>query len=164
MNRICVAVFFSVFAVTAPAHLSAQEMTLGLGATDYGDVGKDSVAFEVEYRHKPFSQRRVASFAWGANASVSAEGDVFVGGGFWARWQWNSGWFIDNSIMPGVYKEGTSNNDLGSAFEIRSLLGVGYKFDDGSAISAAFAHKSNASLATDNPGANTYMVRYHISF
>mmetsp|Transcript_23422 Transcript_23422/g.41095 ORF Transcript_23422/g.41095 Transcript_23422/m.41095 type:complete len:165 (-) Transcript_23422:5033-5527(-) len=164
MTRFRVAVFVSCIALLAPVPLSAQEWTFGLGTTDYGDAGTDSAVFELEYKHTPFVQKRVMSLSWGANASVSAEGDIFVGGGIWTRWQWQSGWFIDNSIMPGLHEEGTAGNDLGSAFEIRSLLGVGYQFDNGSAISAAFTHKSNASIATDNPGMNAYVIRYHMSF
>ncbi len=164
MTRIRVAFCSSVLLLLTTLTANAQELTFGLGTTDYGDAGQDSVAFDLEYRHAPFLQRRVMSVALGANASVSAEGDLFVGGGIWTRWQWDSGWFIDNSIMPGLYEEGVAGNDLGSAFEIRSLLGVGYQFDNGHAISAAFSHKSNASLATDNPGMNLYTIRYHISF
>lgn len=161
MNRIFVALVSLLLSVTAA---TAQEWTFGLGATDFGDQGDDSVALDLEYRHKPFVERRVMSVALGANLALTGEGDVFVGGGIWSRWQWQSGWFIDNSIMPGLYEEGTEGNDLGSAFEIRSLLGVGYQFDNGHAISAAISHKSNASLAEDNPGMNTYSIRYHFKF
>ena len=164
MTRFCVATLLFVFSVFAPITVSAQEWAIGVGTTDFGDQGTDSALVDIEYRHHPFLERRVMSVALAANASVSAEGDVFVGGGIWTRWQWASGWFIDISIMPGLFEAGTNGNDLGSAFEIRSLLGVGYQFDNGHAISAALTHKSNASLATDNPGMNTYTLRYHFSF
>ena len=161
MNRIYVAIISLLISLNAA---SAQEWTLGLGASDFGDQGQDSVALDLEYRHTPFVERRVLSVAWGANVGLTGEGDAFIGGGIWSRWQWNSGWFIDNSIMPGLYEEGTSGNDLGSAFEIRSLLGVGYQFDNGHAVSVALSHKSNASLADDNPGMNVYSIRYHFKF
>ena len=161
MNRIYVAIISLLISLNAA---SAQEWTLGLGASDFGDQGQDSVALDLEYRHTPFVERRVLSVAWGANVGLTGEGDAFIGGGIWSRWQWNSGWFIDNSIMPGLYEEGTAGNDLGSAFEIRSLLGVGYQFDNGHAVSLALSHKSNASLAEDNPGMNVYSIRYHFKF
>ncbi|WP_299555976.1 acyloxyacyl hydrolase [uncultured Tateyamaria sp.] len=161
MNRICIAIT-SLLMSTAAA--SAQEWTIGLGASDFGDAGQDSVALDLEYRHTPFVEKRVLSVAWGANFGVTGEGDAFVGGGIWSRWQWDSGWFIDNSIMPGLYEAGTDGNELGSGFEIRSLLGVGYQFDNGHAVSAAISHKSNASLAEDNPGMNVYSLRYHFKF
>lgn len=161
MKRVCVAIFCFLTSLGAA---SAQEWTIGVGGSDFGDQGQDSVALDLEYRHTPFVERRVLSVAWGANLGLTGEGDAFIGGGIWSRWQWDSGWFIDNSIMPGLYEEGTAGNDLGSAFEIRSLLGVGYQFDNGHAISAAISHKSNASLADDNPGMNVYSIRYHFKF
>lgn len=158
-------VFFIVFSlIVGITSASAQELTFGLGASDYGSGGQDSVALDLEYRHAPFLQKRVLSVAWGANLSLTGEGDAFIGGGVWSRWQWNNGWFIDNSIMPGLYEEGTFENFLGSTFQIRSLLGVGYQFDNGHAISAAITHKSNANLADVNPGMNAYSLRYHFKF
>ncbi|WP_299614948.1 acyloxyacyl hydrolase [uncultured Tateyamaria sp.] len=161
MNRIYVALLSLILSVTAA---TAQEWTVGLGGSDFGDGGDDSVALDLEYRHSPFLERRVLSLAFGANLGLTGEGDIFIGGGIWNRWQWQSGWFIDASVMPGLYEEGTDGNDLGSAFEIRSLLGVGYQFDNGNAVSAAISHKSNASLAEDNPGMNVYAIRYHFKF
>ena len=66
--------------------------------------------------------------------------------------------------MPGLFEEGTDGNDLGLAFEVRSLAGLGYRFDSGSAISLAVSHKSNAGLGDSNPGANALLLRYHRSF
>lgn len=152
-------------AISLPAvPVAAQEFTLGLGATDFNASGDDSAIFDFEYRHSPFFQRNRFSSAFGANASVTGEGDLFVGAGLWSRFQFENGLFLETSVMPGLYDEGTDGNDLGSAFEIRSLFGIGYKFDSGRAISAAIAHKSNASLADDNPGMNSYSIRYHFSF
>ncbi|MEO9819736.1 MAG: acyloxyacyl hydrolase [Paracoccaceae bacterium] len=154
----------SIAAVILPVALHAQEFALGVGTTDYGDTGTDGGVFALDYRHKPFRENRISSFAVGGAISLSEEGDFFVGAGLSTRWQWDSGWFVESSVMPGLYEEGTAGNDLGSAFEIRSLFGVGYKFKNGHAVSAAISHKSNASLATDNPGMNAYTIRYHFPF
>ncbi|MEL6885095.1 MAG: acyloxyacyl hydrolase [Pseudomonadota bacterium] len=154
----------ALIALLAASGVEAQEITLGLGTTDYGEQGSDGAAFALEHKHRPFRQKRVMSLSFGAAATVSAEGDVFLGGGLWTRWEWPSGWFVDNSVMPGLYEEGTAGNDLGSTLQIRSLLGVGYRFDNGGALSVALTHKSNAGLADDNPGANAYLLRYHFSF
>lgn len=164
MTRLLTASAIALSALLAAPAAQAEEIVFGFGATDYSDAGVDGAAFSFEYKSDPIRQRRVRSLSWGLAAEVSEEGDIFVGGGIWRRWEWASGWFIDNSLMPGLYEAGTPANDLGSAFEIRSLLGVGYRFDNGGAISAAFVHKSNASLAEDNPGANTYLIRYHFAF
>jgi lipid A 3-O-deacylase len=164
MVRIFVIVFSFLLVFSTATPSQAQEFTFALGATDFDDTGADSAVFDIEYRHKPFVQRRVRSHALGANASVSAEGDVFIGGGMWTRWKWDSGWFIDTSLMPGLFEEGTSGNYLGSTFIIRSQWSVGYNFGNGRAVSAAVSHKSNAGLADENPGMNTYSIRYHFEF
>ncbi|WP_299698811.1 acyloxyacyl hydrolase [uncultured Tateyamaria sp.] len=161
MNRIYVAIISLLLSITAA---SAQELTFALGTSDFGEGGRDGAAFDLEYRHTPFVQKRILSVAWGASLSLTGEGDAFIGGGVWSRWQWNSGWFIDNSIMPGLYEEGAFQNFLGSTFQIRSLLGVGYQFENGHAISAVISHKSNADLADVNPGMNAYSIRYHFKF
>lgn len=151
-------------ALSAPLYANAQEATYALGRTDFSDTGRDGTVFQFEYRFQPFSIRRVASFAWAASGAITERGDAFVGAGIWTRWQWQSGWFIDMSTMPGFYRDGDDANDLGSTFLFRSLVGVGYTFDNGNAISLAVTHKSNAGLASDNPGVNTYDIRFHHRF
>ncbi|MFC3118764.1 acyloxyacyl hydrolase [Jhaorihella thermophila] len=44
---------------------------------------------------------------------------------------------------------------------MRSLLGLGYRFGNGSALSLAVSHKSNASTSNFNPGANSIFLRWH---
>lgn len=49
-------VFFIVFSlIVGITSASAQELTFGLGASDYGSGGQDSVALDLEYRHAPVS-------------------------------------------------------------------------------------------------------------
>lgn len=148
----------------APQILSAQEMTFSLGQTDFGNGGSDGVAVDFEYRHTPFMTRGKVSVALGAAASLSEHGDVFVGGGLWSRLNWQSGWFVDLSLMPGIYRDGIAENDLGSALEFRSLFAIGYAFGDTRSLSVAISHMSNADLGSENPGVDTYMLRYHSRF
>ena len=150
--------------VVVSGAVQAQDIALGVGQTDFTSIGSDGAAFALDYRARPFAQRRVASWAFAATAAVTEFGDVFVGAGISTRWAWPSGWFIESNFTPGVYAEGTPENDLGSAFNFRSLLGAGYRFDNGAAISVAITHISNAGLFEDNPGTNKALVRYHIPF
>jgi len=142
----------------------AQELVLAVGAKQFNGQDTEHATLTAAYRFRPFIERRVWSLAFGASASVSGRGDAFIGAGLWTRWQWNSGWFIDTSIMPGLYKEGTARNDLGSTLNFRSLIAAGYRFDTGKAVSASISHTSNAGLGNINPGENTFTIRYHISF
>lgn len=151
-----------LLAATAPAAATSQELTLGIGATDYPAGGVDSGIFSLEYRHSPFFERSAFSAAIAANISSTEESDVFAGIGVGLRWAWTSGWFVDFSMMPGYYDAGVPGNDLGTDLEFRSLLGLGYQFDTGQSVSLAVTHKSNASLDDVNPGADAILLRWHI--
>ena len=151
-------------ATSLPASATAQELAIGLGITDFSTGGEDGAVASVDYRAKPFTQRRVRSHAFAASAALTEFGDVFVGAGLSTRWTWDSGWFLESQLTPGLYTDGTNENDLGSTFQFRSVLGVGYGFDNGRTLSLAFSHISNASLADDNPGANFLFLRYHLKF
>ncbi len=146
------------------AQAQAQELAIGVGTTDYGDQGTDSFALELDYRHTPFRTWRKLSFALGATANVTGEGDYFVGIGPSTRLNWDNGWFVETRLMIGYYNAGTPGNDLGSDYQFRSLLGAGYTFENGQSVSLGLSHKSNAGLADDNPGMNSYLLRYHFPF
>ncbi|MDB2369183.1 acyloxyacyl hydrolase [Octadecabacter sp.] len=151
------ALFLSVLAVPA----TAQEFTYGVGFADFRDNdGQDTGVFDLEYRHTPFFRRGRFSSAIGANTSITAEIDAFAGIGLWNRVQFGNGMFFETSIMPGVFEEGTSDNDLGSTFVFRGQGALGYTFDSGRAISAAVSRKSNFDF--DDETQFTYSIRYRI--
>ncbi|MGR3760287.1 acyloxyacyl hydrolase [Roseobacteraceae bacterium NS-SX3] len=147
--------------LAAPA--AAQEWSLGAGYSDFSrDGAEDGAAFAVEYRHRPFFERNRLTAHFGAALEVQDSGDVFAGAGIVGQWSLSRGWFVEASVMPGAYAENVDLNDLGSTFEIRSLLGVGRRLDNGHGVSLAIAHKSNASTADSNPGVNTVLLRWHL--
>jgi lipid A 3-O-deacylase len=73
-------------------------------------------------------------------------------------------WFLETSVVPGIFLESVSRNNLGSKFEIRSLLGIGYLLNSGNRLSIALTHKSNAGTASRNPGVNSVLIRLHREF
>ncbi|MBY6067252.1 acyloxyacyl hydrolase [Leisingera aquaemixtae] len=142
---------------------AAQEVTLGLGYSDYHREGaEDGAMFAVDYLHAPFHERGRLSARFGATLEVQETGDIFAGVGISGVLDLNNDWFLETSVMPGAYHDNEPGNDLGSAFEIRSLLAVGKRFQNGKAVSLAFSHKSNASTADENPGVNSLTLRWHI--
>lgn len=148
-------------AFSAPA--AAQEVILGLGYSDFSrDGAEDGAIASVEYMHAPFYEGRVLSARIGAAFDVQDSGDVFLGAGVSGVWDLRRDWFFEASVMPGVFAESVSVNDLGSTFEIRSQLALGKRLLDGRALSLAVSHKSNASTADENPGVDTVSLRYHI--
>ena len=152
-------------ATVAATPAAAQEWIFGLGYSSYSRPGaEDSAQVAIEYQHSPFLEKGRLSAGAAGVLSVQTEGDVFVGVGIASKFRFDSNWFIETSVMPGAYFESQPANDLGSTFEIRSLLGVGYEFENGQSMSLAFLHKSNASTAPINPGVNTLLLRWHRQF
>ncbi|MEP2534216.1 acyloxyacyl hydrolase [Shimia sp.] len=144
---------------------SAQEIILGLGYSDFSlGSASDATVVEIEYHHKPFHHIGRLSFEWGAVLSTDTEGNNFIGAGLVNKYAVTDAWFVELSLMPGAYFEGSSLNDLGNTLEFRSVLGLGYRWNEKSAMSLAFQHKSNAGISTTNPGVNSVLVRYHRSF
>ncbi|QJE72336.1 acyloxyacyl hydrolase [Aerophototrophica crusticola] len=68
---------------------------------------------------------------------------------------------ITPSFGAGAFYRG-AGKDLGSWVEFRSTIEVGYRFDNGMRISAAYGHISNAGITDDNPGAEIGTVYLHI--
>ena len=143
----------------------AQDWVLGLGYSDFtADVSDDSAAITLEYHREPFYTRGRWDVGTAFALAAHASGDVFAGIGLAGLYQLDSGWFLEASVVPGLYIESTLENDLGSAFEIRSLLGVGFTLNSGGRMSLAITHKSNAGTADFNPGVNSAQVRWRREF
>ena len=158
-----VAVLLSCLVLATP--LSAQQVTLGLGYSDYLDSkAADAALAEIEYHHSPFYAQNGLSVTWGAILSYDTEDDFFIGGGLVAKYDFGDRWFVEGSLMPGAYFKGNPFNDLGNKLEFRSLLAVGRQIDAQSALSLGIVHKSNASISATNPGVNSVLLRYHRSF
>ncbi|WP_299943547.1 acyloxyacyl hydrolase [uncultured Ruegeria sp.] len=153
------------FALTAATAAQAQSIIFGAGYADYANSdGEDQAIFSLEYQHRPFHEATRFSATWGGALSVDTEGNTHVGAGLIGLYSFADRWFIEGSVMPGYYNEGSSQYDLGGSFQIRSLLGLGYALDNGNKLSVAITHKSNASTQEDNPGVNALLLRYHYAF
>ncbi|NDW45043.1 acyloxyacyl hydrolase [Ruegeria sp. PrR005] len=157
--------YIALLATCCAAPLHAQSLILGSGYADFQyERSEDQAVLSLEYQHTPFWERGRLSARLAAAATLHSNGDFHLGAGVASEYAFDRNWFIEASVLPGVYFEGEDSNTLGSRFEVRSLLGVGYRFDNGDAVSLAITHKSNASVSEFNPGVNTVLLRFHRSF
>ncbi|PCH66722.1 MAG: lipid A 3-O-deacylase [Rhodobacteraceae bacterium] len=148
-------------AIQAPA----QEWVLGLGYADFSNVkSEDQGMLDLEVHAIPFYERGRFQAGWAGAVSVHFNGDFFIGAGMSGMLALKGGWFLEGSVMPGYYHPSTPLNDLGSDFEIRSLMGVGYTLKSGDRLSLAFTHKSNGGTSSVNPGVNAVEVRLRKQF
>ena len=144
---------------------AAGEWVLGAGSSLFHDTGSQSGSIaSFELHSAPFFTRNRFSLRYMGVVTGHATGDVFVGVGLSGVYDFDNRWYIEGSIAPGYFNESSPGNDLGSSFEIRSLLGLGYELNSGDSISLAVMHKSNASTASRNPGVNGVLLRYHHRF
>ena len=65
------------------------------------------------------------------------------------------------SLAAGLWRNGSAK-DMGSVVEFRTQIEAGFRFDDGTRISAALSHISNAALGRVNHGANNVTLYYSI--
>ena len=139
----------------APARLSYQ----------LADVQFNEVSIAEEFYMGYDSHRRKGPFQPTYGLSLTTDGSAWFGVG----WKWtsqnvyDSPFFIETSMMPGLYapREGV---DLGGALQFRSAFGVGYEFDNGSTITVAYDHRSNADTQARNPGLETLSIRYQVAW
>lgn len=144
---------------------SAAEWVLGAGTSSFSTNNAESGSIvSLEVHSDPFFTRNRFSASYMGVITGHSSGDVFVGVGLSGLLDYDNRWFIEGSIAPGYFKESGPANDLGSPFEIRLLLGVGYELNSRDSISLAITHKSNASTAKDNPGVNAVLLRYRRKF
>jgi len=154
----CVAAFLATSSAVA-----AQNWTVGAGFADFSNgLSQDGEMVSIEYHHRPFHDTTGFDLGLGGAITVHGTGDLHMGVGLVGILPLRSKWFVEGSIMPGVFWERYARNDLGSAFEIRSLIAIGRRFANGAGLSLALTHKSNASTAPQNPGVNSVVLRWHL--
>lgn len=94
--------------------------------------------------------------------SVTDSGDAWVGFGATHESNfWNDRGYVSLSLMPGVYARG-DGPDLGHEIEFRSGIELGYRAQSGVRVGLVYDHRSNAEIASHNPGLETIQLRVSI--
>lgn len=94
------------------------------------------------------------------SASYSEQGELWLGGG--AKWRIHdtaSPFFVESAFQIG-YHEIADGPNIGGNFHFRSDVGIGYEFDNGSALIVSYDHRSNGGITEINPGLETLIVEY----
>ncbi len=145
-------------ATPLPAHADdVNRMSVGVGYYDIFD-NEDAADFRVEYRPG-------ASILWELRPwlgiEVTSDSAVYGAAGFLYDFRLAPQWVLTPSIGAGLYANG-NGKDLDSTIEFRSMLELGYEFQNASRLSAGISHISNASIGDNNPGTEILNVYYHI--
>lgn len=144
----------------APLKSEQTPSLFSLGVGIY-NVVKEKRAFQVQMEYKwgyafyhiqPFT----ALFTTNQGATYFCAGlcgDIFLGDKV----------VVTPSFAPGIYFQGHGKN-LGYPLEFRSSLALSYVLKNKDRIGAQFYHISNASLGHRNPGVESLIFFYAISF
>lgn len=143
----------------------AEAWIFGVGINDFIELpDEDRAIGSIEYQTNPVTQIWGVDTSLAVAASVHASRDIWAGFGLAAFYPLQNKWFVEGSVMPGFYFHDDHSTDLGSRFEIRSLIGIGRQISDRTALSVAISHKSNAGTSDVNPGVNALLVRLRYAF
>lgn len=150
-------------ALAAPA--TAQEWIVGAyGARFSTGAVEDMTGVVVEYHGSPRHHFAGLDVGYGIATSLDNLENFWIGAGVVMDYDLGGNWFIEASFMPGYYRNGTPETDLGLALEFRTLFGVGYRFSETAALSLAIDHRSNGGLGDINPGLDAVGLRFHRAF
>ncbi len=155
---LCVPAAAGMLAFGGPARAGDPDfLSIGGGYFDWNRQKDPAAEFRLEYRSdmefwvfKPFAGLMGTSdAAFYGYAGVLI--DVYLGNRF----------VVTPSFAPGYYEKG-NGYDLGHELEFRSQLEFAYRFDDRSRLGLAISHMSNASIADNNPGAESAILYYTV--
>ena len=136
----------------APARLSFQAADVQFN--DFSIGNEIYIGYDFDRAFGPFQPTLGASF--------TEDSETWIGYGVKTAWTFDSGVFIEGSIMPGLYYE-AGGIPLGGNLQFRSAIGVGYEFGNGATLTVLYDHRSNADTQPLNPGLETLSIRYAVT-
>lgn len=112
----------------------------------------------IEYRFRPLEIKSV-SLVPAVGVSTTEEENAWIYAGLRFDWEVSEHWVVTPHFAVSLYDAGEAK-DLGGPVEFRSGLEVSYRFGRSSRVGILFYHLSNADIYPDNPGANTFALKW----
>ncbi len=145
---------------------------LGVGYSDVFDDNQDEEAAEFSLAYRPNPRYLHESLDLGdwwrglgpiVGARTNSDSGSLVHAGLFLDIRPDDRLVIWPSVSVGAWNEGASR-DLGGTLEFMEELYVGYRLPWNDMIGVAYQHVSNAGLQETNPGHDTVLATYTISF
>jgi hypothetical protein len=145
-------------ALSTPARADdINRISVGIG---YYDVFNDQSAADFRVEYRPGKSIIWELRPW-LGGEVTSDGAVYGAAGFLYDFHLAPQWILTPSLGAGLYADG-NGKDLDSAIEFRSMVELGYEFQNASRLSAGLSHISNAGIGDRNPGTEVLSLYYHI--
>jgi lipid A 3-O-deacylase len=162
-----IAVILSFFSVTHSEEnkvsVDEHEFNFYSGIFDFSDKGKNSTIFGIQHNNDDlYRDSFLGTLSPVSGAMITADSATYFYTGIQAEYKIGKMNFTP-SFTPGLYNEG-DGKDLGHVVEFKSEVQLSFDLMKDSQLGFSYNHISNASLGTNNPGANSYMFNYFKKF
>jgi lipid A 3-O-deacylase len=135
------------------------EVVVGLGYDDAFDRrGGGAAALSAQLVTGPRAAIGPVGFGFGAAIEADTDGDVWAGAGVTAEWPFARDFRLEGSLMAGGYAVGDGGDELGSALQFRSRIGISHAIRAPWRLGVALEHKSNGRTDDFNPGIETVFL------
>ncbi len=136
-----------------------NEFNFFVGKFDFSDDGKRSTLYGIQHQNEElYNKSFLGKISPVTGAFITAAGASYIYTGVQAEYDLGPISF-NPSFTPGYYTPG-DGKDLGHALEFKTELQMTFDFLENSHFGMSYNHISNASLGTNNPGANSYMFNF----
>ena len=140
-----------------------HEFNFYSGIFDFSDKGKNSTVFGIQHNNGDlYRDSFLGTLSPVTGAMITADSATYFYTGIQGEYKIGKMNFTP-SFTPGLYNEG-DGKDLGHIVEFKSEVQLSFDLMKDSQLGFSYNHISNASLGTNNPGANSYMFNYFKKF
>ena len=140
----------------------AQSATQARMAVSAGDVQFQDRSIGSEVYGRYSMNTRFGPFQPAVGFSMTDDYASWLGiGATWSTSFLGDQAYVELHLMPGVYAKGDGPN-LGHDLEFRSGIELGYQARNGWRYGISYDHRSNADIASYNPGLETLQFRVSI--
>lgn len=141
---------------------SPAATTIGFGAFNvFADEGEGSPAAELRMEYR--LGRKWHSLGPFFGIVRNSNSGTFGYAGLYSDLRIGKHWLLTPAAGIGTYQRG-NGQDLGGAFQFHLGLDVAYRFRKGSRVGLKIAHISNSDLQGKNPGSESLLLTYTMSF
>ena len=151
---------FSVdFTSIADESSNETELNVYTGLFDFSDANQKAGLFGLQHQNEElFRESFLGKLSPVTGGFLTENNTFYLYTGVQA--EYDIGFLtVTPSFAPGYYNYG-NGKDLGYPLEFKSEVQVSLNLSDNTNLGMSYNHISNASLGTNNPGANSYMFNF----
>tara|TARA_B100000787_G_scaffold100452_1_gene74172 strand:+ start:797 stop:1309 length:513 start_codon:yes stop_codon:yes gene_type:complete len=157
----------TLFTVLSSALLSEEKNKINsdhqynffIGNFDFSDHKQAALMFGFQHQNESLERENfLGNISPITGGFITENSGAYIYTGI--EWNIKRGPFeFTPSFAPGLYHDG-DGKDLGHILEFKTEVQLSYSLSEDTSFGMSYNHISNANLAKDNPGANSYMFNF----